>query len=206
MTDRTSPHVVLGATGGAGRAVVHELVHRGLPVRAVSRSGGHPFPEGIERRSADCMDPEAARTACRNASVVYHCINLPYSQWTAWLPMLAENCIAAASQAEAPLVVMDNLYLYGRPNGAMTENTPRDPTGPKGEVRAEVERVFLEAHEKGQYRWRLGERLTSTARTRTLLLAISSSSPHSKGPRLRGWGPSLPPTRCRIFETWDEVS
>lgn len=156
MSDRTSPHVVLGATGGAGRAVVHELVHRGLPVRAVSRSGGHHFPEGVEVMSADCMDPEAARTACTNASLVYHCINLPYNQWTQGLPTLAENCIAAARQAEASLVVMDNLYMYGRPNGPMTENTPRDPTGPKGEVRAEVEHVFLEAHEKDQVQVALG--------------------------------------------------
>lgn len=32
-------HIVLGASGGAGRAVVQELSARGVRVRAVSRTG-----------------------------------------------------------------------------------------------------------------------------------------------------------------------
>jgi uncharacterized protein YbjT (DUF2867 family) len=32
-------HVVVGASGGIGRAVCAELARRGLPVRAVTRSG-----------------------------------------------------------------------------------------------------------------------------------------------------------------------
>ena len=50
-------HIVLGATGGAGRAVVQALLDRDLPVRAVSRSGGD-FPDAVEVVAADGVDYE----------------------------------------------------------------------------------------------------------------------------------------------------
>jgi nucleoside-diphosphate-sugar epimerase len=151
----SDPHVVLGATGGAGRAVVQELVGRGRPVRAVSRSGG-AFPDAVEVVTADCTDPAAARRACEGAAVIYHCLNVPYSQWTEVLPVFTANTIEAAAHADAPLVVTDNLYMYGPPDGPMTEDTPRRPAGPKGRLRAAMEEQLLAAHEKGRVRVALG--------------------------------------------------
>lgn len=151
-----SPHVVLGATGGAGRAIVHELVDRGRPVRAVSRSGGTGFPDGVDVRAADCSDVERARQACSEAAVVYNCLNIPYSEWEDQLSDLTENSITAAAHADAPLVFADNLYMYGPTDGPMTEETPRRPTGRKGKIRAEIEQALLEAHEKGRARIAIG--------------------------------------------------
>jgi len=156
MSPPQEPHVVLGATGGAGRAVVNELVARGHPVRAVSRSGGSGFPEGTETVPADCTDPDAARTACDGAAVVYNCLNVPYEQWLDLLPTLTENSIAAAAHADAPLIMTDNLYMYGPTDGPMTEETPRTPEGPKGELRAEMEEMLLDAHEQGRTRVAVG--------------------------------------------------
>lgn len=151
-----SPHVVLGATGGAGRAVVQELVDRNQPVRAVSRSGGRGFPENVEVVSADCTDAVAAREACADAAAIYHCMNVPYDQWTERLPVLTENSIAAAAHADAPLIVTDNLYMYGPTDGPMTEDTPRTPTGPKGHLRVELEEMLMNAHEAGRARVAIG--------------------------------------------------
>jgi nucleoside-diphosphate-sugar epimerase len=151
----STPHVVLGATGGAGRAVVRELVGRGHPVRAVSRSGDGSL-EGAEGVAADCTDPAAARRACEGAAVVYNCLNVPYSRWTEILPVLTENSIEAAAHADAPLVVTDNLYMCGPPDGPMTEETPREPAGPKGRLRAEMEEQLLTAHEIGRVRVAIG--------------------------------------------------
>jgi len=151
-----SPHVVLGATGGAGRAVVQELVDRDRPVRAVSRSGGTGFPDGVEVVSADCTDAEATRRACDDAAVIYNCLNVPYAQWSELLPVFTENTIAAAADAGAPLVVTDNLYMYGPTDAPMTEETPRRPSGPKGRLRAEMEDRLLDAHEAGRVRTALG--------------------------------------------------
>jgi nucleoside-diphosphate-sugar epimerase len=40
-------HVVVGATGPLGTWLVRQLVDRGLPVRAVSRSGGGEHGPGV---------------------------------------------------------------------------------------------------------------------------------------------------------------
>jgi nucleoside-diphosphate-sugar epimerase len=148
-------HVVLGATGGAGRAVVHELLDRGRPVRAVSRSGGD-FPGVVDVVEADCTDAGAARRACEGAAVVYNCLNVPYAQWPDLLPTLTENSIAAAAHAEAPLIMTDNLYMYGAADMPMTEETPRRPEGPKGQLRVELEERLMEAHETGRARVSIG--------------------------------------------------
>jgi nucleoside-diphosphate-sugar epimerase len=150
-----APHVVLGATGGAGRAVVQELLRRDRPVRAVSRSGG-AFPAAVDVVSADCSNADEAVRACEGAAVVYHCLNVPYAQWADLLPTLTANAITAAARADAPLIVADNLYMYGPPDGPMTEETPRRPAGPKGTLRAEMETQLLEAHETGRVRVAIG--------------------------------------------------
>lgn len=150
------PHVVLGATGGAGRAVVTALVNRSLPVRAVHRSGDGVFPDGVEVVAADCTDLEAAREACTGAAVVYNCLNVPYEQWADQLPVLTEHSIAAASHADAPLIMTDNLYMYGPTDGPMTEETPRTPQGTKGALRAELETMLRNAHEQGRARVAIG--------------------------------------------------
>jgi uncharacterized protein YbjT (DUF2867 family) len=68
-----SDHVVLGAAGGTGSAVVGELATRGLPVRAVTRGGTADVPDGVEQLAADVGTAEGARRACEGAAVVYHC-------------------------------------------------------------------------------------------------------------------------------------
>ena len=142
--------MVLGATGGAGRALVRELVHQGRPVRAVSRSARGPWPEAVEVTPADIMRAADVRRACRDAAVVYHAANVPYARWQQTLPAMADNVIAGASAADAVLVVVDNLYMYGPSRGPMTEETPRRASGAKGQLRVRLEEKFLAAHAEGR--------------------------------------------------------
>ena len=142
--------VVLGAGGGAGGAVVRQLVARGRSVRAVNRSGRGSWPDAVEAVAADATDPEATRAACEGASVVYHCVNVPYPQWEETLPGILESAIEGAGSAGARLVYCDNLYMYGRPEGPLTEETARRPEGPKGRLRLRLEETLLEAHEAGR--------------------------------------------------------
>jgi nucleoside-diphosphate-sugar epimerase len=64
-----------------------------------------------------------------------------------------DNLIAAAARAGARLVVLDNVYMLGRPAGRLLdEETPMNPCSRKGEIRARaVERMF-EAHRRGEVR------------------------------------------------------
>ncbi len=151
-----SLHVVLGATGGAGGAVVRELVRQGKPVRAVSRSGGGSFPKGVEVVQGDVKNSGDAKRVCEGSVVVYNCANVPYQDWLKTFPAIVQGSIEGAASAGAKLVFCDNLYMYGPPNGPMTEATPRSARGKKGRLRAELEQILMQAHKDGRVRVVIG--------------------------------------------------
>jgi nucleoside-diphosphate-sugar epimerase len=77
--------------------------------------------------------------------------------WEAQLPRLASNLEAAARQAKARLVVLDNLYAVGRPHGRLVdEDVPMNPCSRKGEIRARVAEALFAAHERGDVRVTMG--------------------------------------------------
>ena len=145
-------HVVFGAGGGAGSAVVRALLAEGKTVRAVTRSGLDAPPEGVEDVRADATEAEAARQACAGAAVVYHCVNTPYATWPDTLPAIMQNLIRGAGDAGARLVYCDNLYMYGPGSGTMSERTPLAAEGPKGRIRIRLAETLFEAHEAGRVR------------------------------------------------------
>lgn len=143
MGDR---YVVLGASGGIGRALVAELVREGRPTRAVARQ--EPDALGsVEVMTADLSTPEGARRACTDAAVVFYSAQPPYHRWPEEFPALTANVIDGAGSAGAKLVMVDNLYMYGPTRGPLVETLPRAATGRKGVVRAQMERQLLDAHE-----------------------------------------------------------
>jgi nucleoside-diphosphate-sugar epimerase len=149
-------HVVFGAGGSAGGAVVRELAARGKAVRAVTRSGRADVPPGVENARADATDVASARAACAGAAVVYHCVNVPYSEWYTTLPRVMDALIAAAADAGAILVCCDNLYMYGRVNRPLMEDLPYAATTRKGQLRARLANHLLEEHVAGRVRATIG--------------------------------------------------
>jgi len=158
-------HVVLGASGGTGSAVVRELAARGLRVRAVTRTGRTEAPEGIEQLAADVGTIEGARRACEDAAVVYHCAQPPYTEWSELFPPMTRAVIDGAAAAGAKLVFADNLYVYGPPNGPMTEETPQRAQGKKGRIRIEMADAVLGAHAEGNVRRSTSHTRSTTSRT-----------------------------------------
>jgi nucleoside-diphosphate-sugar epimerase len=152
----TQVHVVVGANGGAGHAVVKALAARGLQVRAVTRNGRGNATPGVEPAAGEALDATSMKAVCRDAAVVYNCVNVPYPQWRIQLPRIAEVLTAAAGAAGARLVLMDNLYMYSPVDGLISETTPRRPPGPKGRLRLELEEYYLEAHRRGRVRVAIG--------------------------------------------------
>jgi nucleoside-diphosphate-sugar epimerase len=149
-------HVVLGAAGGTGSAVVHELAARGSSVRAVTRGGTADAPEGVEQVAADVGTTEGARRACEGAAVVYHCAQPGYTKWPELFPPMTQAVIDGAAAAGAKLVFADNLYVYGPPDGPMTEETPQRARGKKGRTRIEMAAAVLGAHADGRLRSTIG--------------------------------------------------
>jgi nucleoside-diphosphate-sugar epimerase len=148
--------VVIGAGGGTGSAVVIELAGRDLPVRAVTRSGRGDVPEGVLQMAADVGTPEGARQACEGAAVVYHCAQPPYTKWPELFPPLTRAVLDGAAAAGAKLVFADNLYVYGPPDGPMSEESPQRAQGKKGRTRIEMADAVLGAHAEGRLRATIG--------------------------------------------------
>lgn len=156
MASQNELHVVFGASGGAGSAVVRALVARGKQVRAVNRSGKGSFPAGVEMVRGDAADPVSARAAARGASVVYNCTNAPYTKWPTLFPPLWANVTDAAAYAGARLVVADNLYMYGPSDAPMTETTPYRAKTRKGETRIKMSEQLMDAHRSGKVQVAVG--------------------------------------------------
>ena len=149
-------HVVFG-TGPVGLATVDLLVDRGHRVRAVNRNGQAEVPKGVEVVGGDATDPAFSTHAARAAAVVYQCLNPPYTRWPEMFPPLQAGVVEGAAAAEAKLVVMENLYMYGPTRGApLTESLPYLATGPKGKTRAKMAQDLLEAHRAGRVRVAIG--------------------------------------------------
>jgi len=149
-------HVVVGATGALGAAVVRHLAAAGAPVRAVARDAERAqalLPPGVEIVTADALDRDAVLTACAGARVIYHCLNVPYQEWMAVMPQVTTHVLKAAQEHEAVLVFPGNVYGYGRfKRIPAPESHPRTATSRKGQLRNALEQTLMNAHQGGQVR------------------------------------------------------
>jgi nucleoside-diphosphate-sugar epimerase len=150
------PHVVFG-TGQVGLTLASTLAELGLTVRAVSRHRPPALPEGVDWWAADAYDPHAAADAAKGASVVYQCLNAPYAQWAKRFPPLQHGVLAAAEQAGALLVSLENVYGYGPTAGQpMTEEHSLAATTVKGKTRAAMTRELQAAAAAGRVQIAIG--------------------------------------------------
>jgi nucleoside-diphosphate-sugar epimerase len=122
----------------------------------VTRSGATDVPAGVEQLAADVATPEGARRACAGAGVVYHCAQPSYPKWVEQFPALTRAVLDGSADAGAKLVFADNLYMYGPPDGPMTEETPLRAQGPKGRTRVAMADAVLRAHSEGRLRCTIG--------------------------------------------------
>jgi nucleoside-diphosphate-sugar epimerase len=153
----TEPNLqVVAGAGPVGRAVIEELVARGLPVRAVARHRPSDLPPGVEIVTADVSDPASARHAMAGAAVVYHAASAPYHRWPELLPPLMRGVIAGATSTGASVVYADNLYAYGPVAGPLSEDLPSRATGPNGRVRAALADQLMDADEHGALKATIG--------------------------------------------------
>jgi len=131
-------HTILGAGGSIGKPLASELISAGEDVRLVSRTVT-PF-EGAEIFKADLYSPDEVFAAVRNSDVVYLLAGLPYNAdiWREKWPLVMKNTIEATKAAGSRLIFLDNVYMYGKVDGIMTEDTPYRPCSKKGEIRAQI--------------------------------------------------------------------
>jgi nucleoside-diphosphate-sugar epimerase len=145
-------HVIFG-TGPLGKAVMRVLVKQGRRVRMVNRSGKAEVPAGVEVVAGDAYNIDSTRAVTRGAAVVYQCAQPAFHDWvTKFVPLQA--CIVEGTAANgARLVVAENLYMYGDPDGQIIrEDMPYRAHTRKGKVRAQMSEALLSAHKAGKLR------------------------------------------------------
>jgi nucleoside-diphosphate-sugar epimerase len=161
MTDKAatnddSLHVVFGA-GQVGLTLIARLARLGIPVRAVSRHRPPALAEGVDWRAADAHDAESATDAAKGASVVYQCLNAPYTRWPELFPPLQRSVMIAAERTDALLVTLENVYGYGPTGGKpMTEDLTLAATTSKGRTRSAMTAELLAAAAAGRARIAIG--------------------------------------------------
>jgi len=152
----TSTHTIFGA-GQVGLPLARMLAAAGHEVRLARRGPAGPDIENVTWLRGDASDEAFVDEACRGASTVYHCMNPSnYHGWEQTLPPLAHAMLGAARRSGAHLVVLDNLYMYGRSDGPMREDTPMQPCSVKGALRARLATEMLEARKRGEVSLSIG--------------------------------------------------
>jgi nucleoside-diphosphate-sugar epimerase len=152
-------HLVLGA-GGVGRTTTAALVALGHTVTLASRSGRvtqRPWekthPDAVQVVAADAADAARLTELARGAASIVNAVNPPsYMTWDTDWPPIAAATLAAAEATGAGLVIIGNLYGYGRVDGPMREDDPMQPAGHKGGLRADMWTEALARHDAGRLR------------------------------------------------------
>ena len=144
-------YTILGAGGSVSNALIPELQKRKIDVRLVSRRAS-PVDGISENISADLLDSKAVSDAVAGTDVAFLLAGLPYSTkvWKEKWPIVMQNVIDACEKHKVKLVFFDNVYMYGRVEGKMTEETPNNPCSKKGEVRAKIATMLMDAIKAGK--------------------------------------------------------
>jgi nucleoside-diphosphate-sugar epimerase len=143
---------ILGAGGAIGNELARILAAGNRPFRLVSRN---PRPvAGGELFRADLADREQTIRAVAGSAVVHLIAGLRYDRkvWQELWPRIMNNTIEACKRAEARLIFFDNVYMYGKVAGRMTENTPYAPCSKKGEIRAKIATTLMNEVQAGRLR------------------------------------------------------
>jgi nucleoside-diphosphate-sugar epimerase len=135
---------ILGAGGAIANHLVPLLVAQHKRFRVVSRTT-RPTPAAAEVVAADLTDRDQTVRAIAGSAIVFLLAGLKYDHkvWAEQWPRIMANTIEACKRTGARLVFFDNVYMYGRVSGPMTEETPFNPCTKKGEIRAQIATSLL---------------------------------------------------------------
>lgn len=147
-------HTILGAGGPVANALTRQLIDHNQTVKLVSRRPSKFSGSNVSWQKADLLNRAEVLNAVKGSAVIYLCAGLVYDKdiWREQWPIIIQNVIDAVKETQARLIFFDNVYMYGLVNGAMTEDTPYNPTSVKGEVRAKTATTLMDEAKSGNIR------------------------------------------------------
>src|SRR6202163_1675820 len=141
---------ILGAGGAIANELVGEVARNGESIRLVSRNP-KLVTGATEIVAADLTILDDTVRAVAGSRVAFPVVGLKYDLkvWQELWPRIMHNAIEACKRSNARLVFFDNVYMYGKVDGVMTEETPFRPCSKKGEIRAEIATMLLDEIKAG---------------------------------------------------------
>jgi nucleoside-diphosphate-sugar epimerase len=141
---------ILGANGTIANALIPLLMANHENIRLVSRNP-QPVP-GAETVAADVLNYQELLNAVQGSSVIYLLVGITYGkkEWRRDWPVIMRNVIAVCKETGAKLIFFDNVYMYGKVDGPMTEESPYKPCSEKGKVRAQVAEMLQKEMKDGK--------------------------------------------------------
>lgn len=137
---------IIGGNGTIGKEVAQQLHSMNIEVRIASRT-----PKKVNATDQviemDVFNEQSVSEAIKGSSVVYLILGLPYKDqvWLEGFPKAVRSVIDACQKEGAKLVYFDNVYMYGRVDGWMTEGLSNKPDSVKGTARMIAADLILEA-------------------------------------------------------------
>jgi nucleoside-diphosphate-sugar epimerase len=135
-------HTILGSGGTVSNQLLPILQQNNERIRLVSRKAQSLTVESI---AADLTNYEQTEKALRGSDIAYLVVGLSYDVrvWKQAWPKIMTNVIDACRANGTKLIFFDNVYMYGKVNGIMREDTPFNPVSRKGEIRAAIATQLL---------------------------------------------------------------
>jgi len=142
---------ILGAGGAIGLDLAAELTKYTDKVRLVGRNPKHVVGDE-DLFKADLLDQQKVYESLEGSEIAYLVAGLPYktSVWQTQWQRVMNNVIEACIRNKCKLVFFDNVYMYGKVDGAMTEDTPVNPCSKKGEIRAYIAEMLMSTADSGE--------------------------------------------------------
>src|SRR5271169_2082088 len=146
--------IAVAGFGAVGRSLVERLSARGNQITIVQRQEPAVVPANCTFRRADLENAEQMQRALADAGTVVCAAGIPYVAkiWERVWPAIMRNLLDACAKSSARFVFADNLYMYGPQTRPLAEDTPLTDYGRKPRVRAEITRLWREAHASGLVR------------------------------------------------------
>ncbi|ERM17091.1 NAD-dependent epimerase/dehydratase family protein [Brevibacillus laterosporus] len=157
--------LVFGATGSIGTELVLELLRNGVHTVAFARSTTkltklqaeweveakkRNYSPALSLYTGDAYSLEDLLQAAKGVDVIFHCVSVPYPEWKTGHPALMNNVLTAAKHHGAKVVVIDNIYAYGRAKTPLVnEQHSKEPHTTKGKIRLQIEQLVWKANESG---------------------------------------------------------
>jgi len=152
-------HLIIGFTGGIGRATAKVLIEKGESVVALVRDQqkGEKYAQGlpsIEFIQGDAANLSDIEKALENCSTLFYCANVPYPRWQSEARELLSVSITAAINKKAKLVFPGNVYVYGKAQQTLVnEGHPHAALTKKGKIRIEMEQMLVRANKESGLRY-----------------------------------------------------